>query len=242
MVMVVILLTGYIYHFTPSTPHHMQSTPAPIPLTPQERIEDTLLILNITAFRNYHLLSNCIKVYDESSDNITEAQLALITGVRLFGIIQFSAFLDEWNRQFLQLKVDGIEADRVEKVERIAKPALDILDLYPSIRDMRNSVLAHNSRTRLTQRSPYLNAYRGNLISTFVTPASISEFMLLAATCLEIAQVAREEFAEYYIEPEDFMSQYTIPNVVIPRTNTECYTLHTDMLAQIAALKQSENN
>jgi hypothetical protein len=215
--------------------------PTPAPLTNQERIEDTLYILSATANRNYNLLSNCLRVYDASKGEPTEPQMALIRGVWMLGIIQFSAFLDEWNQQFLKLKEAGIEVERVEKVERIAKPALDTIALYPSIKAMRDTVLAHNSRTRITRGSPYVNSFRGGLISTFVTPANMSEFMLLATACLEAAQVAKEEFSEFYIEPDDFVAQYTQPNTVQARDNQECFALHESMLEQIAALKQAEN-
>lgn len=69
----------------------------------------------------------------------------------------------------------------------------------------------------------------------------MSEFMLLATACLEAAQVAKEEFAEYYVEPDDFVAQYTQPNTVQPKNNAECLALHESMLEQIAILKLSEN-
>lgn len=73
----------------------MEPTQSATPLTPQERIEDTLYILSATANRNYNLLANCLKVYDESEGEPAAPQMALIRGVWMFGIIQLSAFLDE---------------------------------------------------------------------------------------------------------------------------------------------------
>lgn len=173
---------------------------------------------------------------------LPEPEEALVTGIKMYSIIQISAFMDEWNTQFLKLKDDNIESARIEKVERIVKPALDVINLYPDIRKFRNTLLAHNSRIEIRQGGvkKYINTFRGDFISTLVTPATISEFMLLGRACLEIAQAASTELAEFFIQPEDFMSAYTKPNTTVPRSNEECYAIETYMLAQMASLTAAE--
>jgi hypothetical protein len=213
----------------------------PTPLTLRDKMEDTLYILSITANRNYHLLENCVQVHIDTNDNPTEPEQTLISGVKMFTSIQFSAFLDEWEQHFLKLKEDTTVTARIERVERLVQPAFDVIALYPNIKDFRDTFLAHNARIRVT-RTVYENSYRGNYVSTLVVPASLSEFMLVATAFLEISKTIIEEFKDYYIQPEDFLEKYTTPNNIKPKTNQECFDLDTEMKLKIDALRQSENH
>ena len=168
----------------------------PTPLTDKEKVEDTLHILALTSYRAYHLVKRCIEVYEASNGKPSDAQMGLIKGVQMFLIIQFSAFLDEWRTGFLKLKELGIEAPRVERMEKIVKPALDIIAEYPDIKTFRDTLLAHNSRVKITN-TKYANSYRGSLISGIVAPVSISEFFLVASACLKITDVIVDEFKDY---------------------------------------------
>lgn len=208
----------------------------PTLLTDKEKVEDTLHILALTSYRAYHLVKRCIEVYEASNGKPSDAQIGLIKGVQMFLIIQFSAFLDEWRTGFLKLKEEGIEVTRVEKMERIVKPAFDVIAEYPDIKTFRDTLLAHNSRIKVTN-TKYENSYRGSLISGIVAPISISEFVLVATACLKITDIVVDEFKDYYIRPADFLAQYTLPNNSKAKTDAECKKLNEDMDAAIKTLQ-----
>jgi hypothetical protein len=208
----------------------------PTLLTDKEKVEDTLHILALTSYRAYHLVKRCIEVYEASNGKPSDAQIGLIKGVQMFLIIQFSAFLDEWRTGFLKLKEEGIEVTRVEKMERIVKPAFDVIAEYPDIKTFRDTLLAHNSRIKVT-KTKYENSYRGSLISGIVAPISISEFVLVATACLKITDIVVDEFKDYYIRPADFLTQYTLPNNNKAKTDAQCKKLNEDMDVAIKALQ-----
>lgn len=148
----------------------------------------------------------------------------------MFAIVQFSAFLDEWDNQFLKLRTDGIESTKVTEVETITQPAFDIINLFPDIIKYRNWLFAHNLRVG---QNGYSNVFRGNWISTLVVPTSINEFQLVSRALQNIVKVAKQVFSAYYITPTDFIARYSTPVPNNGRTAEQCLLLDEKMETEI---------
>ena len=190
--------------------------------THQEELEDCVFILNSIANRT----RNFIKAAVESSDSVPKPEKGkeplkentLIFAALSYSLVQASAFLDEWERQFLGLKQKGIEVARVEKVVQIVEPALEAIRSFTGLRDYRNWTLAHNSRIRDLK---YKNAYRGSHISALKVPVTLPDYMLVGDCLTFCAEMVRAEFEEYYTKPSDFVEAHTDLNLPVGLTHEE---------------------
>lgn len=190
--------------------------------TPQEELEDCVFILNSIA----NTAKNFINAAVESADGVPKPEKGkklskentLMFATLIYSLVQVSAFLDEWERQFLGLKQRGIEAARVEKVAQIVEPALEAIRSFTGLRDYRNWALAHNSRIRDMK---YKNAYRGNHISALKVPVTLPDYMLVGDCLTFCAEMVRTEFEEYYTKPSDFVEANTDLSLPVGLTHEE---------------------
>jgi hypothetical protein len=212
-----------------------------------QQIEDTVFILNAIATR----VSSCMNAIKHAieaglppmvklEDKPPTPNQVLVTATVTLILIQASAFLDEWNTQFLYLRKCGIEPALVTKVESIVQPALAILHSYDGLKDYRNRFLAHNLRQRVddlvTKKATYQNAFRNNLVTSSSIPLSIHECFLVCECISVIAEVVSNEFRPFYKTPAQFIRDHNdVTKVRAGLSGEECQRRTANMVESVRA-------
>lgn len=212
-----------------------------------QQIEDTVFILNAIATR----MSSCMNAIKHAieaglppmvklEDKPPTPNQVLVTATVTLILIQASAFLDEWNTQFLYLRKCGIEPALVTKVESIVQPALAILHSYDGLKEYRNRFLAHNLRQRVddpvTKKPTYHNAFRNNVVTSSAIPLSIHECFLVCECISVIAEVVSNEFRPFYKTPAQFIRDHNdVTKVRAGLSGEECQRRTTNMVESVRA-------
>ncbi|MBJ6110011.1 hypothetical protein JAO73_13395 [Hymenobacter sp. BT523] len=169
------------------------------------RLEDCCFIINVLAGEIRHSINGSkfiMERIDTEEDKCKEENYLWNIGLR-YGCIKICSFLDEWNRKFLTLKAENIEATRIERVEFISKPAMDRINEFTDIHKFRNWLLAHNLRVSVQN---YANVFRGNHIANMKMPTTLADYLLIRDCISHCQQAINEVFPEYYMKPMTFIN------------------------------------
>jgi hypothetical protein len=186
-------------------------------------IEDVSFILNSLSNTITNMVQAMYHTFEKHGHPVVTAngprtEDVMMEGASRYALILVCSFMDEWDGQIDALIGQGMERDRLVKVRRIAKPAIDEIRTFDGLRDYRSKLLAHNPRIG---RDGNRNALRGNFVANLRVPVSLPDYRLLANCIHYCKRVFNKEFPEYDRLPSDFIAEHTDRN--FPKGITTAY-------------------
>lgn len=214
----------------------MEPTPA---LNPE--IEDIYFILNSHAneiAKMLHAMYETAEQYGvpKPGDPLTKETILVHTASRMM-LIMVCSFEDEFHDQSNYLIGSNIERDRLIKIKKIAKPALDGIRSFSGLRDYRSKLLAHNTRIG---REGNRNAFRGNFISNLNIPTTLPDLRFVMNCVHHCREVFNAVFPEYKRLPSEFIAEHTEINVPPGMTTEECEARMTVIIKEVITIGKAE--
>lgn len=211
----------------------------PTPLNPL--IEDVAFILNSQANEIGNFVGAMYQTQEQYGNPVPGEPISkeniLIEGASRYALIMVCSFEDEFTDRVDFLIGRNVERDRLLKLKRIARPALNGIRHFTGLRDYRSKLLAHNMRV---QREDNRNAFRGSFISDLKVPITLPDYKFIAQCVHLCRRVFNKIFPEYERLPTDFIQEHTNGNLPVGYTTAEADARINEIVEQLRTLEGNE--